>query len=303
MQRREFLALTAALRLTAAPDERKVAITMDDFAWRSIPEPWRDQANSTLLQTLASRNLKAAIFVAGHNVDDDQGLSLVRKWGDAGHIIGNHTYTHPNFNGESATLAAFTADVNRNNKLLSTIHGYQKLLRFPFLKEGRTASQRDQMRAWMHAHGYRNGAVTIDASDWYYDSRLEQRLKAEPGFDISRYREPYLAHMLECASRYDALARDVIGRSPAHTVLVHYNLINTLFLADLLKAFESQGWKLISAAEAFADPVFRSEPKTEPAGESLIWALAKEHGGFETRLRYPGEDDVYEKPKLDRLGL
>lgn len=40
-----------------------------------------------------------------------------------------------------------------------------------------------------------------------------------------------------------------------------------------------------------------------PAGESLMWALAKESGRFEDRLRYPGEDDVYEKPLLDRLRL
>jgi hypothetical protein len=44
-------------------------------------------------------------------------------------------------------------------------------------------------------------------------------------------------------------------------------------------------------------------PKTVPAGESLLWALAKETGKFESLLRYPGEDDVYEKPKLDRLGV
>lgn len=32
-------------------------------------------------------------------------------------------------------------------------------------------------------------------------------------------------------------------------------------------------------------------------------ALAKEAGGFESELRYPGEDDVYENPKMDALGL
>jgi hypothetical protein len=34
-----------------------------------------------------------------------------------------------------------------------------------------------------------------------------------------------------------------------------------------------------------------------------VWALAKQTGTFEHRLRYPGEDDRYEKAKLDRLGL
>ena len=53
---------------------------------------------------------------------------------------------------------------------------------------------------------------------------------------------------------------------------------------------------------AFEDPVFLKEPQTLPAGESLIWALAKETGKFNDRLRYPGEDDTYEKP-MDALNL
>ena len=35
----------------------------------------------------------------------------------------------------------------------------------------------------------------------------------------------------------------------------------------------------------------------------LIQALAKESGKFEKELRYPGEDDVYENPKMDALKL
>jgi hypothetical protein len=67
--------------------------------------------------------------------------------------------------------------------------------------------------------------------------------------------------------------------------------------------YESRGWKLIDAERAFADPVFASAPKIVPAGESLIWALAKETGKFDKLLRYPGEDGEYEKEKMDKLGL
>jgi hypothetical protein len=67
--------------------------------------------------------------------------------------------------------------------------------------------------------------------------------------------------------------------------------------------FRAKGWGIVDAEEAFSDPVFTREPDTVPAGESLLWALAKETGKFESRLRYPGEDDVYEKPLLDRLHL
>jgi peptidoglycan-N-acetylglucosamine deacetylase len=35
----------------------------------------------------------------------------------------------------------------------------------------------------------------------------------------------------------------------------------------------------------------------------LVWALAKETGNFNGLLRDPGEDDQYEKQKMDALGL
>jgi len=95
----------------------------------------------------------------------------------------------------------------------------------------------------------------------------------------------------------------LIGRTISHTILLHYTLLNSLFLDDVLSMFEAKGWKLISAQAAYQDPVFQNAPRTVPAGESLIWALAKESGKFEGKLRYPGEDSDYEKDKLDRLGL
>jgi hypothetical protein len=67
--------------------------------------------------------------------------------------------------------------------------------------------------------------------------------------------------------------------------------------------FHRRGWRIVNAEQAFRDPIFLRVPKTVPAGESLLWALAKETGRFDSILRYPGEDDVYEKPKLDHLGL
>ena len=167
-------------------------------------------------------------------------------------------------------------------------------------QEGQTRELRDRLRRFLDQHGYRNGAVTIDASDWYYNQRLLAKLESDPRFDVSRFRQPYLDHIWDRAQFYDRLARDVLGRSVSHTLLIHYNLLNGLVLGDLLAMFRSKRW---DTDEAFSDPLFLRQPETAPAGESLIWASAKETGRFEDRLRYPGEDDVYEKPILDRLGL
>jgi len=76
-----------------------------------------------------------------------------------------------------------------------------------------------------------------------------------------------------------------------------------MYLGDLAAMFREKGWRLIDAEYAYRDPLYDLQPKTLPAGESLIWGLAKESARFENELRYPGEDDVYENPRMDALKL
>jgi len=59
---------------------------------------------------------------------------------------------------------------------------------------------------------------------------------------------------------------------------------------------------LANTNKAYAE-IYNEVPSTIPAGESLIWALAKQSGKFEKVLRYPAEDGEYEKPLMDKLGL
>jgi hypothetical protein len=79
--------------------------------------------------------------------------------------------------------------------------------------------------------------------------------------------------------------------------------LNAFFLDDVIQMFKDKGWKVINADEAFQDPIFKMLPNTLPAGESLIWALAKQTGRYNDKLRYPGEDESYEKEAMDKLGL
>lgn len=298
MTRREALALCAAPLL--AQNRSRVAITMDDARWQIIPEVRRAEAEDRLLSALSKT--RAFLFAIGEAVDNEHGKRILNSWSAAGHRIANHTFSHKSLAGASSA-AEFEADILRCEDVLRGCSGFRKWFRFPALKEGDTREKRDHVRAFLAQHRYHNGAVTIDTSDWYYSQRLVARLETVPKFDVNRYRQPYLDHIWNRAQFYDGLSREVLGRSVAHTLLIHYNLLNGLFLGDLIAMFRSKGWGVIDAEEAFTDPVFQHQPDIVPAGESLIWALAKETGKFEGRLRYPGEDDVYEKPLLDRLGL
>jgi peptidoglycan/xylan/chitin deacetylase (PgdA/CDA1 family) len=279
----------------------QVAVTMDDFYLSDSPILSAEARNEAILDALGRERLRAALFVTARNVENPENMRRLRRWDERGHLIGNHTYSHPHY--PSKTFEEFSRDVLRAEEILKALPRYRKLFRFPFLKEGKTAEQRDRMRAFLRERGYRNGHVTIDASDWYVDQRLRERLKQDPRAATEPYRDFYLAHIRERALFYEDLAQKVTGRRVRHTLLIHHNLLNGLFLGDLLHMFRREGWELIDAADAFKDPLFRAEPNVVPAGESLVWAIAKQSGKFEQLLRYPAEDGQYEKARMDALGL
>jgi peptidoglycan/xylan/chitin deacetylase (PgdA/CDA1 family) len=297
-----FLFTTIFLLLfTTITFATNISITMDNPNTNKTPLLIPEIRDEKILAILKKYNLKIVLFTQGAQVNNPAGMALLKRWNNAGHTISNHTYSHLTINSISETQ--YEEDTLKNEKLLQSYSHFKKIFRFPFLKEGDTLAKRNEFRKFLHDHGYRNGSVTIDTSDWYISDRLEKRLSQNPNADITPYRDYYLQHVWNRAQYYDGLAKQILGRSPDHTLLIHHNLLNALFLEDIIQMFKDKGWKVISADKAFQDPVFNIVPNTLPAGESVIWALAKQTGRYNDKLRYPGEDELYEKEMMDKLGL
>jgi len=311
MNRRTFsksLGLTVAalgfgIPSLARQSAPQFSITMDDFHWHNPVKLTASERNDAILSSLQSHSIKAALFVIGRNIEATEGKQLLSKWDNAGHMICNHTYSHRPYNASAAVVADYQQDILRAEALLKDFAHFRKYFRFPLLKEGETAVKRDAMRSFLAQHGYRVGHVTIDNSDWAIDNRLTTRLKKDAAADVKPYRDYYMEHMWTRAEYYDSLAKRVLGRPVKHTVLVHFNLLNGLFLGDLIEMFKSKVWQPIDAEAAFVDPVFSAKPNVLPAGESIVWALAKEKGTIAKSLRYPAEDGEYENARMDKLGL
>jgi peptidoglycan/xylan/chitin deacetylase (PgdA/CDA1 family) len=294
--------LFALILSSKAAIATEVSITMDDFNVQEATLLAANERNDRILDTLNKQKIKAALFVVGKFIQDNAAQKLLAQWDQRGHLIGNHTFNHLYF-GSKMSVELYEEEILRCEKLLTQYSNFKKILRFPMLAEGDTAEKRDLLRAWLLKNGYKNGYVTIDASDWYIDQRLREKIKLDPKFDLTKYRDFYLEHMWDRAQYYNTLSKKVLGREVKHTLLVHFNLLNALFLNDLIEMFKKRGWKIINAADAFRDPAYGSSPNSMPSGQNLVWALAKESGKYEGELRYPAEDGDYEKEKMDKLGL
>ncbi|WP_120967706.1 polysaccharide deacetylase family protein [Comamonas sp. lk] len=291
--------LVCALVLPSARAQR-LALSFDD-GYNPDQLANARELNNLLLKTLKDNEVKSILFVAGARVDSQDGMYLVAQWMQQGHEVGNHSYSHLNLARADVSLDAYLSDMERNESLLARLPSWARRYRFPYLKEGDTLAKRDGVRQWLSAHHYGSGAVTIDASDWYYDQRLRAWMAAHPGQSPQAFKQPYIRHVLDRARYYAGLARQTMGREVDHVLLLHTNTINALFLDDVIAALREAGWKLIDPSEAYADSVYEQAPDVLPAGESLVWSLAKKQGL--KGLRYPAESDAYEKPVLDALGL
>ena len=102
---------------------------MDDTLFMSAVE-----CNNRILQQLKDAGIKAAIFLTIKD-NNPVRLNLVRKWGEQGHMIGNHTVTHPYFHSSNVSLDDYEKEVLGCDSVISKMPGYSKRFRFTFLKE------------------------------------------------------------------------------------------------------------------------------------------------------------------------
>ena len=65
--------------------------------------------------------------------------------------------------------------------------------------------------------------------------------------------------------------------------------------------FIQNGWQIVNAYNGLKkDSVYSVQPDVLPAGESIIWSIAKQTGKYDDILRYPGEDGDYEETNLNK---
>jgi peptidoglycan-N-acetylglucosamine deacetylase len=275
-----FLASLCCVFSVATVRAQTVAFTIDDGPQlRATPLLSPTARNQAMLDALQHHGVKAALFVTvNYGADRPEGLALARAWGEAGHAVGNHTMTHLNLDSKKVTLAQYQDEVLACDDVIRQLPGYQKWLRFTYLREGNTPEKRDGMRTFLKAQAYRNAYVSLDTSDWRLDEVLTAVLSKNPNADLRPIKDAYLAHIWQRAQAYRALSQRLQGRDVAQVILLHHNLVNALWLGDIIQMFKDKGWSINTPAQAFADPVYDLQPLTPDPGQSLLLSMARSLG-------------------------
>ena len=260
---------------------KRIALTFDDVPRGPGAFLTQEERTSRLIAALeAARVGQAAFFVNPGFLGDPQragGEARIARYVRAGHVLANHSFSHPHLN--ATATADYLADIDKAEAWLKGREGRRPWFRFPFLDEGQTdKAKRDAVRAGLAERGLRNGYVTVDASDWNMESLAIDAKKAGKAIDMDALRDLYVESHVEAAEFYDGLARRTLGRSPAHVLLLHETDLAALWIDDLVAALRRAGWEIVTADEAFADPISTLEPDVPSAQGTLTEALAWEKG-------------------------
>src|SRR5690554_3500393 len=73
---------------------QSIALTFDDGFQATVSSEQAIKDNARVLATLKKYGIKSMLFPNGPALEYQDNLVLVKEWGDAGHILGNHTFSH-----------------------------------------------------------------------------------------------------------------------------------------------------------------------------------------------------------------
>ena len=162
-----------------------------------------------ILDTLKKHNIKATFFVVGNFIETSP--DLVKRMVKEGHLVGNHTFTHPDMS-EIATEEAFHQELSKLEDLYEKTTG-KKMKKYYRPPQGKYSESNLKMAKEM---GYHTIFWSLAYVDWYESDQ---------------------------PTREEALEKMVPRIHPGAIVLLHStSATNAQVLDELLTKWEEKGY-------------------------------------------------------------
>ena len=249
-----------------------------------------DERTAQLIEALDTADAGPVLFfVSTQGIEANAtGLQRLQAYAEAGHILANHTHAH--MWAHQTPVETYLADVDKAAAYLSELPNTRPWFRFPFLDEGRQPEKIAALAEGLSARGLSNGYVTVDTYDWHLERRFQAALKANQSIDYEALGRLYVRLSLESAEYYDQIARETLGDSPVHVLLLHENDLAARFSKDLVRELRNAGWEIVHPDTAYRDPL--PVPRTPLTGQGRVAALAIDQGRSPRTITHWGIDEA-----------
>jgi peptidoglycan/xylan/chitin deacetylase (PgdA/CDA1 family) len=258
---------------------KEVALTFDDAPNSSTLHFTSKARTEELIRKLKTLEIPSVMVFANacKGSSTNESIKQLKRYKEAGHIIGNHTCSHPRL--DEVGFEKFVDDVELGDLFLSPLFKGQKFFRYPYLNEGKDLIVRNQMRDWLRLHNYRNAVITGDNEDPTFSAKINEAKKLGKKINYDEVQRIFLKHIISSLECNDALAIENLGRSPKHVLLLHEADATVMFIDSLVTELKTRNWKIISPIEAYSDPLYLSELSNTYSGAGIIAQLEFEKTG------------------------
>ncbi len=265
--------------------QRTIAITVDDlpgaipgndFATGDLKEV--QKINRGIPAILKSHHVWAIGFVNEKKLqvqnERDARAELLKMWLDAGLTLGNHTFSHADF--QTTPLTQYEDETMEGQvvttALLKAIGQSEKYFRHPYLNTGPTVEAKTAFEAFLKERSYTIAPVTVEDADYVFNDVLGYATEKKDKKMAARAKKEYLEYADTSFDYSEGLSRNLFGREIPQVLLIHDNQLNTECLDALLAKLERRGYKFVSLDQAMSDPAYAT-PDNYVGATGISWLL------------------------------
>jgi peptidoglycan/xylan/chitin deacetylase (PgdA/CDA1 family) len=272
----------------AAPAPRKIAITMDDLPKAVVGQSEFGDISDVRATVWQLSGDLAGVPVIGFVNEQklyapgqlDERMDVLRMWLARGHELGNHTFSHLDF--QTTPLGRFEDDTIHGEVVTRQLMREQgrdeQFFRFPYNHTGPTKDAKEAFARFLAERGYRVAPFTVQHDDYIFNDVYVRARRSWNSALQERVRAAYLDHLDTALDYYERITRDLFGHDIPQILLIHANDLNADAIGDMLHKLRQRGYTFVSLDEALRDPAYQSKDDyVGPYGISWIqrWARTK----------------------------
>lgn len=293
---RVIIALVFLLEVTVLFGQKKqVCFTYDDLPlvnYGITDSTYQKQVMDKLIVSLKNNHIPAIGFVNESKLFDKNGniipvqLQILLNWAEAGFEIGNHTFSHFDYN--KVSFQNFCVDITKGERLSKKIlvqHDKKvDYFRHPFLHEGNSKCRVDSLCRFIEQIGYKVAPVTIDNEDYLFAVAYKRAKEKNDAFLVYKIGKDYIEYMEDKLKYYERQSITLFEREIRQILLLHASELNADFSNSLAEMYRRNGYEFVSIEEALKDEAYKSEiTYYSNSGISWLdkWMLSRfKNGGF-----------------------
>lgn len=250
---------------------KQICFTFDDLPvvnYGITDTSFQKNLTDRLILSLTKNQIPAIGFVNEMKLYGKNGINhfqvgLLKRWIDNGLELGNHTYSHSDFN--SVSYQDFTADILKGEiitkKLLQTKGKTLKYFRHPFLHVGPTKAKADSLDTFLLQHGYKTAPVTIDNEDYLFALAYHRSNLKRDTILMKQIGADYVSYMGKKIKYFEKQSTALFGRDIRQILLLHASLLNSDCVDALVAMLRNNGYTFVNLDRTLEDISYQTEIK------------------------------------------